>query len=82
MNKVNLIKAANELNELFGLIPKIDTNSNSEILIKKLREAKEFVTESDVLTQGTINVLFWISVGTPKLLLSEPNKMNVTQNKN
>jgi hypothetical protein len=56
----NLIKAAEELNELLDLTPAIETNpnkTNEKTLLKKLGEASELIEEADEISKETVIAL-------------------------
>ena len=75
-----LIKAAEELNELFGLDPEIVTeNVTKEELEMDIKAAAEFIAEDDEFSSGTTTVLkrlgvFEVDKEVSKKILKEPEE--------
>ena len=57
MKKADLIKAAEDLNEVLGLDPGIDTGEKPELLRKHIKEGALWLYETDVIKDVTVEVL-------------------------
>lgn len=57
VSKAQLVKAAEELNEVLGLEPQIDVTLEEDALVKDLLEAAELLVPEDDISEETLNVI-------------------------